>query len=235
MIPLQSVAAVLLGTVLSFESWSYTQPQNDPSDNLILVNKSNKAPSEPVALIRPNVSSVNDKAEGNTYMRPDAAYALEEMFKAADEEGIHLYALSGYRSYSTQKAIFERKRRERGEKAANMSSAKAGYSEHQTGLAMDFEGETLLGKGLVAEIGESPEGIWVAENCWKYGFILRYPKGKTGITGYIYEPWHVRFVGKEISEDMRKKESITFEEYCLMIRRNRISFLEGEGAYPNEK
>ncbi|MBR1409277.1 MAG: M15 family metallopeptidase [Clostridia bacterium] len=229
MLPLQTVAAILLGAAMSFESWCFVLPQQDPTDTLILVNKYNKAPAVPVALVLPKVDPMKEGGEANILMRPDAAAALEELFAGAAEEGMHLYAVSGYRSYSTQKAIFDRKRRERGERVANLSSAKAGYSEHQTGLAMDFEGESMLGKGLVAAIGESPEGIWVAENCWKYGFILRYPKDKTHITGYIYEPWHVRYVGKEASKEIHDLGDITFEEYILLKRGDRVQYLkEGE-------
>ena len=229
MLPLQTAAAILLGAAMSFESWCFLLTQQDPTGTLILVNKYNKAPMVPVALVLPDVKPMKEGGEANIYMRPDAAAALEELFAGAEEEGMHLYAVSGYRSYSTQKAIFDRKRRERGERIANLSSAKAGYSEHQTGLAMDFEGESMLGKGLVEAIGESPEGIWVAENCWKYGFILRYPKDKTHITGYIYEPWHVRYVGKEASEEIHELGDITFEEYILMKRGDRVRYLtEGE-------
>ena len=228
MLPLQTVAAILLGAAMSFEGWSFTLPNQDPTDTLILVNKTNKAPMVPVALVLPDVKPINERVAGNIYMRPDAAAALEELFDGAAQEGIHLYAVSGYRSYSTQKAIFDRKRRERGERVANLSSAKAGYSEHQTGLAMDFEGESMLGQGLVEAIGESPEGIWVAQNCWKYGFILRYPKGKTKITGYIYEPWHVRYVGKEASQEIHDLGDITFEEYILLKRGDRVKYLKGE-------
>ena len=160
-------------------------------------------------------------------MRPEAASALEALFEGAAEAGLTLYATSGYRSYSTQKAIFDRKAAERGEQAANRSVAKPGYSEHQTGLAMDIEGETTLGTGLTEAFGESPEGIWVAEHCHEYGFIIRYPKDKTNITGYIYEPWHIRYVGVEAAMEITEL-GVTFEEYILMVRGDRIEELKGD-------
>ena len=165
-------------------------------------------------------------------MQPVAAAALEELFAGAKEDGLQLYATSGFRSYSTQKAIFDRKSQQRGEKAANASVAKPGYSEHQTGLAMDVEGQSSLGIGLVDDFGETPEGKWLAENCHEYGFIIRYPKGKTDITGYIYEPWHIRYVGKEAAEEIAELD-VTFEEYIILKRSDRIKWLEG-GNKPDE-
>ncbi len=226
MLTLQSAAALMLGASIGFGSWQYMMPHQDPVNPLLLVNKQYKAPSVPLALEKPDVPPVSGEVAVNTYMRPDAARALEALFAGAEEEGIHLYALSGYRSYSTQKAIFERKRRERGEKSANMSSAKAGHSEHQTGLAMDFEGESTLGRGLTSDIGESPEGQWVAENCWKYGFILRYAKGMTKVTGYIYEPWHVRYVGEETAARIHALGDIPYEHYMQQLRGERVSAME---------
>lgn len=222
---LQSLAGVVLGLALVFESWSFIMPHQDPTDTLILVNKQNRAPSVPLMLVKPNVDPSSDKVSENIYMRPDAAAALETMFDAALQDGIKLYAHSGYRSYSTQKAIYDR--RDRGDSRIS-SVAKPGYSEHQTGLAMDFKGQSMLDKGLVEAIGESPEGIWVAEHCWDYGFIIRYPKDKGRITGYIYEPWHVRYVGVETAKEMQAYGDITFEEYIVMKRRDRIQYLELE-------
>ena len=160
-------------------------------------------------------------------MRPEAAQALEALFEGAQQAGITLYATSGFRSYSTQKAIFERKLETMSERSANASVAKPGYSEHQTGLAMDIEGETTKNTGLTEAFGESPEGIWVAENCHKYGFIIRYPKDKTDITGYVYEPWHLRYVGLEAAEEITQL-GVTFEEYILMVRGDRIGALQEE-------
>ena len=159
-------------------------------------------------------------------MQPVAAHALEELFDAANDDGIILYATSGFRSYSTQKAIFDRRSQQRGERAANRSVAKPGYSEHQTGLAMDVEGQSSLGSGLVEDFGETPEGIWLAQNCHKFGFIIRYPKGKSDITGYIYEPWHIRYVGPEAASEIASLD-ITFEEYIVLKRGERIVWLEG--------
>ena len=230
MLSIRTIASLTLGAAMMFESWGYMMPHQDPTDTLILVNKNNKAPAVPVTLVKPDVQPTREAASENIYMRPEAAAALEDLFEAAAQDGITLYATSGYRSYSTQKAIFERKLERMDEKQANASVAKPGYSEHQTGLAMDIEGETTKGTGLTEAFGESPEGIWTAEHCAEYGFIIRYPKGKTNITGYIYEPWHLRYVGKEAAAEITEL-GVTFEEYILAVRSERIETMQEETRY----
>ncbi len=227
MLPIRAIASLAIGFALMFESWAFMLPHQDPTDLLILVNKYNRSPSVPFTLVKPDVAPTSPSKANNIYMRPEAAAALEDLFEAAAKDGLTLYATSGFRSYATQKAIFDRKLETMSERSANASVAKAGYSEHQTGLAMDIEGETTLGTGLTAEFGESPEGIWVAENCADYGFIIRYPKGKTKITGYIYEPWHLRYVGVDAAQEITEL-GVTFEEYILMLRGDRVKFLTKE-------
>lgn len=230
MLSIRTIASLTLGAAMMFESWGYMMPHQDPTDTLILVNKNNKAPAVPVTLVKPDVQPTREAVSENIYMRPEAAAALEDLFEAAAQDGITLYATSGYRSYSTQKAIFERKLERMDEKQANASVAKPGYSEHQTGLAMDIEGETTKGTGLTEAFGESPEGIWTAEHCAEYGFIIRYPKEKTNVTGYIYEPWHLCYVGKEAAAEITEL-GVTFEEYILAVRSERIETMQEETRY----
>lgn len=225
MLPLRAIAALTIGAAMMFQSWGFIVPHQNPADLLILVNKNNKAPAVPMTLVLPDVPPTKESIAGNIYMQPEAARALEALFQGAEQEGVILYATSGFRSYSTQKAIFDRKSQQRGEKAANASVAKPGYSEHQTGLAMDVEGHSSLGIGLVDDFGETPEGKWLAQHCHEYGFIIRYPKGKTDITGYIYEPWHIRYVGKEAAKEIFELD-VTLEEYIVMRRGERIKWLE---------
>lgn len=229
---IRALASLAVGLSLVFDAWGFVMPHQDPTDILILVNKTNRAPAVPVTLVKPDVMPTKEGYAENIYMRPEAAGALEELFAGAAQEGITLYATSGYRSYSTQKAIFERKLDRMSEKAANASVAKPGYSEHQTGLAMDVEGQTTLGTGLTEAFGTSPEGIWLAAHCHEYGFIIRYPEGKTKITGYIYEPWHIRYVGKEAAAEIKALD-VTFEEYILMVRGDRIERIK-EGMTDEE-
>lgn len=231
MLSIRALAALALGASMMFESWGFIVPHQNPADTLILVNKYNKAPSVPVALVKPDVTPTTPEKAENIYMQPEAAAALEELFDGAAQAGLTLYATSGYRSYSTQKAIFNRKLQTMSESSANRSVAKAGYSEHQTGLAMDVEGETTKGSGLVQDFGDSPEGIWLAQHCHEYGFIIRYPKGKTNITGYIYEPWHVRYVGREAAQEITELD-VTFEEYIAMLYADRIVWLDEGGVNP---
>lgn len=120
----------------------------------------------------------------------EASGPLWEMIAAAEKDGIKLWMTSGYRSYYDQQYIYNNYVKRDGQEEADTYSARPGHSEHQTGLAYDLN-------DLTWDFGETPEGKWVAENCHKYGFILRYPKDKEEITGYVYEPWHIRYVGVE--------------------------------------
>lgn len=155
---------------------------------------------EPKDLVLPNVRAMNSKS--SLYMREEAARALENLFNAAEEEGLYLYATSGYRSYNTQKSIYN---------PYSGYSAPPGASEHQLGLAMDV---TLAeyGSRLYVKFGQTKEGIWVKENAHKYGFIVRYLEGKEDITGYKYEPWHIRYLGVDLATELYEK-GITLEEY----------------------
>ena len=113
--------------------------------------------------------------------------------------------LSGYRSYDYQKSLYENYVARDGEEAANRYSAKPGTSEHQTGLAFDV-GE------MSWTYGETAAGQWLVNHCAEYGFILRYLPGKEDITGYMYEPWHIRYVGVEHAAAIMS-QGITLEEY----------------------
>ena len=136
---------------------------------------------------------------------PTAQSALNKMIAGAAKDGITLYAVSSYRSYSTQATLYNNYVARDGVAAADRYSARAGHSEHQTGLAFDLN-------SLEQSWGETAEGKWLAANCHKYGFIIRYPKGKEEVTGYMYEPWHVRYLGDEIASDVYKSGKC-LEEY----------------------
>ncbi len=126
-------------------------------------------------------------------MRAEAAKALEKLFAAAQKDGVKLYGVSAYRSYATQKALFNNYVRTQGQQHALQYSAQPGTSEHQTGLAIDVSSPSV-NFGLEESFGQTPEANWLAEHAPAYGFIIRYPKGKESVTGYNYEPWHVRYV-----------------------------------------
>ncbi|WP_313800474.1 M15 family metallopeptidase [Cytobacillus sp.] len=192
----------------------------NPTNYMVLVNKEFSLPDgyAPEDLVRPNVLfSFGDQDIEKAYMRKDAAKALETMFDAAKKQGIHLFAVSGYRSYDRQTQVYNAEVNKYGEEKAAKAVAIPGTSEHQTGLTMDLSSQSAKFE-LSEEFGETAEGKWIAANAHLYGFILRYPKGKEGITGYKYEPWHFRYVGKEAAAIIFKK-GWTLEEYFGTVKK----------------
>lgn len=185
----------------------------DPDSIMVFVNKEYPLPKDyvPKNLMMPDIRFYSYDVPDKRYMRKEAAKAVEKMFNAALEDGVTLFGVSGYRSYTRQKEIYDNNVVARGKAITSRISAPPGHSEHQTGLAIDLSSYALRGQ-LSEEFGQSAEGRWVAENCAKYGFIIRYPKNKENITGYSYEPWHIRYVGKKNAKYIMKN-SLTLEEY----------------------
>ncbi|MFD2613631.1 M15 family metallopeptidase [Paenibacillus gansuensis] len=179
----------------------------------VVVNKKRNLPAtyKPADLVTPKVPFSFSGDSPKKLMRKEAAKALEQLFAAADKANIELKAVSGYRSYATQKSIFDRNAQQKGAEEANRTSAHPGQSEHQTGLAMDISSASV-NYALEPTLGNTKEGKWLIKNAPKYGFIIRYMKGKESITGYSYEPWHVRYVGKPLAQDIADS-GLTFEEY----------------------
>lgn len=137
----------------------------------------------------------------------EAYQAWIEMKTDAEALGLNLWAQSGYRSYNYQKELYNGYVSKKGKEAADTFSARPGASEHQTGLAFDLNTITNSFK-------DTKEGKWVNDNCYLYGYIIRYPEGKTNETGYIFEPWHIRYVGKILAEKLYNNGSwITMESY----------------------
>lgn len=118
--------------------------------------------------------------------------AFETMKAAASADGISLWIVSGFRSYDTQEELYNNYVEKDGKEEADRYSARPGHSEHQTGLALDLN-------SLETSFEDTPEGQWLASNCYKYGFIIRYQKNKESVTGYMYEPWHVRYLGVDLA------------------------------------
>ncbi|AYA76707.1 D-alanyl-D-alanine carboxypeptidase family protein [Bacillus sp. Y1] len=192
----------------------------NPLNVLALVNKMFALPDNynPTDLVKPNVSfSFGNETIEKSLMRKEAALALEKMFSEAKTNGIELYAVSGYRSYERQRIIFDAEVKKSGEEKAAQVVAVPGNSEHQSGLAMDISAKSA-DLGLTESFGETIEGKWLAANAHKYGFILRYPKGKESITGYQYEPWHFRYVGVSAAQTIFEK-NITLEEYFNIVEK----------------
>lgn len=134
-----------------------------------------------------------------------AANALVELQGAAAADGIVLYAISDYRPYSSQERIYNNYVSSDGKENADRYSARPGHSEHQTGLAFDLN-------SLSESFGETAEGLWLAKHCGEYGFIIRYAADKEDITGYMYEPWHIRYLGKETAKKVIAS-GLSLEEY----------------------
>ncbi|MBS4534896.1 M15 family metallopeptidase [Clostridium sp. D2Q-14] len=185
----------------------------NPSDILVLANKERNLPPdyEPEDLINPDIPFVQGQDSPVRFMREEAGLALAKMFSEAEKEDIIYYGRSGYRSYQIQQTLFNNYVEAHGEEAANKFSARPGQSEHQTGLAMDITSESVNNQ-LTEKFGETEDGLWLKKNAHKFGFILRYPKGKENITGYQYEPWHFRYVGKKIAKEIYELD-VTLEEY----------------------
>jgi zinc D-Ala-D-Ala carboxypeptidase len=192
----------------------------NPENKLTLVNKVFALPEDyiPGDLVRPNVEfSFGNQDIEKSYMRQEAASALEDMFADAKSQDIHLFAVSGYRSYERQDDNFHNKVNKIGEEAAAKIVAYPGNSEHQTGLAMDISSQSANFK-LTEQFGETPEGKWLMENAHRFGYILRYPKGLETITGYNYEPWHYRYVGLKAAAEIYKNQ-LTLEEYFNIVEK----------------
>ena len=136
---------------------------------------------------------------------PQALEAFYQMQNDAAADGLSLYIISGFRSYNTQSFTYNYFCNDRGKEQADRVSARPGHSEHQTGLAFDINSTSYA-------FTDTPEAKWLAENCNRYGFILRYPEGKEDITGYAYESWHIRFLGTEKAQEIAKS-GLTVEEY----------------------
>lgn len=141
-----------------------------------------------------------------------ARSAFTRWQKAAKQAGYSMTAFSTYRSYSYQSTLYNRYVKKDGKKAADRYSARPGYSEHQTGLAFDIGNPYQTAYYASEKFGTTNTGKWAAKTAHKYGFIMRYPKGKEKITGYMYEPWHFRYVGKSTATKIYKQQ-VTLEQY----------------------
>lgn len=179
---------------------------SNPDDILVLVNKERRLPS---GYIPANLEEINIQyANENKYLVKEAKNAFERLCEDAKKEGYLIVAASAYRDYEYQKELYDYYVKEKGIDYASKCSAPPGHSEHQTGLAVDVMGSNLD----YDEFESSMEFPWMKENAHKYGFILRYPKGKEEITGFKYEPWHYRYVGVETATYLYTNH-LTLEEY----------------------
>ena len=186
----------------------------DPTSIWVVVNKQHQlqpADYVPNDLVVPTIPL---RVPGNESMqlRAVTATAMEAMFAAAKEQGVNLMLSSGYRSYSYQVNLYDGYVKSEGQATADTQSARPGFSEHQTGLAADIE---PVSKTCEVEqcFGDTPEGKWLAANAYNYGFIIRYGADDQSITGYEAEPWHVRYVGKDLAKELHDTNTETLEQF----------------------
>lgn len=144
-------------------------------------------------------------------LRAPAAAAVEQLIRGAEQAGLKVRIISAYRDYATQVTLYDRYVERDGKQQADTYSARPGHSEHQTGLAVDFDdfGDCYL----AACFGQTPAGKWIAAHAAEYGFVIRYPEGKQEVTGFMPEPWHLRYVGPELAAEMKRTGVSTLEEF----------------------
>ena len=186
---------------IDYAFYTNTKKTDLSKGNLILVNKYNYLDEDYV----PNLVDIDSEYGDWGSLTPDAYEAFKVMVAGAKEDGIKLFSCSPYRSYELQSSLYHRYGARDGYDKADTYSARPGSSEHQTGLAIDINAADDW-------FNDTKEAKWLANNAYKYGFILRYPKGKEYLTGYQYESWHYRYVGKEVAKYIFEHD-ITFEEY----------------------
>ncbi|MBP5684234.1 MAG: M15 family metallopeptidase, partial [Bacilli bacterium] len=179
------------------------------TDITTLINKYNILPKD--ATFNDLVSVPKEYSIGTNKVRAVVLDPLKQMIKDAKKDGAKLSVLSSFRTWNTQTTLFKNNKKKNGEAHALMYSAKPGHSEHQLGLAIDFNKASMKFEG-------TKECEWLKQNAYKYGFIMRYPKGKEYITGFAYEPWHYRYLGVEIATKVYE-ENITYEEYLVKYKK----------------
>ncbi len=185
----------------------------DPASPWVIVNKHRPLPIEyhPADLVKPGVHSRFDPRLEQTHLRADAARALEQLFASAETTGYHLTFISGYRSGSHQQLIYTNSLRAYGAATTDEAVARPGYSEHQTGWAADI-GRRDGACELQVCFGGQPEGRWLQQHAHEYGFIIRYGHSQEALTGYHYEPWHLRYIGLPLAK-MLHQNGQTMEQY----------------------
>jgi len=187
----------------------------DPASPWVVVNKLrplNPIKYTPKDLVAPKFGSLNANPYGRKLRKEasTASYKLAMAMKAAGQGSLIIQ--SAYRSFAEQKTIHARQVEKYGVKAGEALAARPGYSEHQTGWAMDVSARNQ-GCQIRVCFGQTKAGLWLAANAYKYGFIIRYPSNATPTTGYQYEPWHLRYVGTGLARVMHVDKVLTLEKF----------------------
>lgn len=190
---------------------------NDPSSLWVVVNKGRVLSKDyvPANLAVPDMALRLTADSPEMHLRADAASAMSQLNQAALKAGLHLMLTSGYRSYDEQALIYDSSVASQGQVQTEEFSARAGHSEHQTGLAADIEPVSQTCE-LDQCFGDTAEGKWLAVNAHNFGFIIRYPLDKQNLTGYQYEPWHIRYVGKALADQIYRSDN-TLEQFFGLL------------------
>jgi D-alanyl-D-alanine carboxypeptidase len=184
---------------------------DDPTSIWVVANKLRQL--TPPTYVPPDLVETPVPHLNPPTLRKEAADAMVAMFAAGKAEGAGGMQLqSAYRSYGVQVKVYNGYVASAGKAGADSQSARPGFSEHQTGLAADISSLPLT-CALQACFGQTPQGLWLAANAYRFGFLLRYPEDKTPVTGYIYEPWHFRYIGIPLATEMHTTGVTTLEEF----------------------
>lgn len=206
-----SNSRIVLEVNMGLDKVFYTSvnPALNQNSNFVLVNKFYYLDEK---YTPDKLEEIDNKySTSGKYLVNVAKISFESLAKKANEEGLKIRAVSAYRNYSYQTTLYNNYVKQDSVENADKYSARPGFSEHQTGLAVDIDNKV----SSYNNFENTKEFTWMKENAHKYGFILRYPKDKEYITGYIYEPWHYRYVGIDIATFIYKN-NLTFEEYYFM-------------------
>lgn len=214
--------------------WTYPislEILEDPLDIMRLVNRDNLLEKDYPPKDDPLYTLVNAQvtksSSSELLIRETAHDALIALFDAAKADGLTLVLDSTYRKYSTQATMYENRLKNIGRDDGVVQMP--GASEHQTGLAMDIINKSWIGKKYTTDFADTAEGQWMAENCARFGFIIRYPKDKKDITGIIYEPWHLRYVGVEVATYMTGN-NLSLEEFTAQWRHALAAYVAQSGG-----
>lgn len=188
------------------------QSIDDPNSYWVVADK--LRPLNPVDWEPPDLVEVPVAYANQPFLRQAASDAVVAMFAAFATEsgGLQMQSQSAYRSYSTQESVYAGWVASLGQAGADLTSARPGHSEHQTGLSIDVSASPA-NCTLDQCFADTPQGQWLATEAWRFGFVLRYPNGKTDVTGYEFEPWHMRYVGVELATELHSTGVQTLEEF----------------------
>ena len=213
MLDLSELDGIEEAQTMEEQEWTYPIPYEllKTSDYIVLANKENLLAEDYIPEDLVDDLDCRKISYDPIQMREAAAQALKTMFDAAEKEDIYLYAHSGYRSYRTQKTMYYN-RLESNNGVDDGVVAYPGSSDHQTDLGIDVINKAGIGKRFTSAFADTKEGKWIAENCWDYGFIIRYQPDKEEITQITYEPWHLRYVGVQVAQYMHKN-NLCLEEF----------------------